>query len=273
MYGPVPIGCCVPKVPVGWKTPFESTVPASAWYFFSAVGLAMPKFVSASAPRNDDERRVRKIVTLYCPLRLAALVEALVRARVARRPDVRSRRRRCSSSRSRASLCSGAGEVVPAVEVGADRGRVERRAVLELDALAERERPGKAVLASPSTTVASGGTSFVVPGFRPTRPSKIWSIGRSDSPSETSGAVEHDRIGRGPEDERRIRLRPGSCPGGQQQRGREQDEWDEKQRLSHPQGSLLVCVALPNPPGIGRVSQTGSCNTKERPARPFRRSR
>ena len=27
----------------------------------------------------------------------------------------------------------------------------------------------------------------VVPGLRPTSPSKIWSIGRSDSPSETSG--------------------------------------------------------------------------------------
>ena len=54
--GPVPTGCCVPNVPVGWKTPLESTVPASALYFFRAVGLAIPKFVSASAPRNDDER-------------------------------------------------------------------------------------------------------------------------------------------------------------------------------------------------------------------------
>ena len=63
-----------------------------------------------------------------------------------RRPDVRSRRRRCSSSSDTASLCSGAGEVVPAAEVGADRGRVERRAVLELHALAKRERPGKAAL-------------------------------------------------------------------------------------------------------------------------------
>ena len=77
MNGPVPIGCCVPNVPVGWKTPFESTVPASAWYFFSAVGLAIPKFVSASAPMNDDERRVRLIVTLYCPLALQPLYRLL----------------------------------------------------------------------------------------------------------------------------------------------------------------------------------------------------
>src|SRR2546423_1800168 len=58
MYGPVPIGCCVPNVPCGWKTPFESTVPASALYFLSAVGLAIPKFVSASAPRIDDAQRL-----------------------------------------------------------------------------------------------------------------------------------------------------------------------------------------------------------------------
>src|SRR5258707_14649884 len=73
MYGPVPIGCCVPNVPVGWNTPSESTVPASAWYFFRAVGLAMPKFVSASAPRNDDERRFRMILAEYFPSALQPL--------------------------------------------------------------------------------------------------------------------------------------------------------------------------------------------------------
>ena len=101
-----PIGCCVPNVPVGWKTPFESTVPASALYFTSAVGLAMPKFVSASAPRNDDERRVSRICTVLAAPRLAALVQALVRARASRLPDGRSRRTPCSSSRSR--RCSAA---------------------------------------------------------------------------------------------------------------------------------------------------------------------
>src|SRR4029079_16161232 len=34
--------------------------------------------------------------------------------------------------------------------------------------------------------VASFGTTIVVPFFRPTRPSVIWSITRSDSPSETT---------------------------------------------------------------------------------------
>src|ERR671932_224182 len=56
MYGPVPVGCCVEYVPVGWKTPLSSTSPLSASYFLSAVGLAMPKFDNASAPKNDDER-------------------------------------------------------------------------------------------------------------------------------------------------------------------------------------------------------------------------
>ncbi len=55
MNGPVPIGCCVPNVPVGWKTPFESTDPSSALYFTIAVGLAMQKYGSASAPRNDAD--------------------------------------------------------------------------------------------------------------------------------------------------------------------------------------------------------------------------
>src|SRR5829696_5341366 len=73
LYGPVPTGFCVANVPVGWKTPFASTVPASAWYFLSAVGLAIPKFGSESAPRNDDERRVKRIVTVYFPFALQPL--------------------------------------------------------------------------------------------------------------------------------------------------------------------------------------------------------
>jgi len=77
MYGPVPIGCCVPNVPDGWKTPFASTVPASALYFFKAAGLAMPKFVSASAPMNDDDGRVSRIVTVELPLVLQPLYRLL----------------------------------------------------------------------------------------------------------------------------------------------------------------------------------------------------
>jgi len=67
MYGPVPTGFCVANVPVGWKTPVESTVPASALYFFSAVGLAIPKFGSPIAEMKDDERRVRFSVTSLSP--------------------------------------------------------------------------------------------------------------------------------------------------------------------------------------------------------------
>src|SRR5664280_3734849 len=68
MYGPVPTGCCVANVPLGWKTPVASTVPASASYFFSAAGLAMPKFGSPIAEMKDDERRVRFSVTSLSPL-------------------------------------------------------------------------------------------------------------------------------------------------------------------------------------------------------------
>jgi hypothetical protein len=46
--GPVPVGCLKPYVPVGVKTPFRISA-LFAPYFFSAVGLAIPKFVSESA--------------------------------------------------------------------------------------------------------------------------------------------------------------------------------------------------------------------------------
>jgi hypothetical protein len=67
LYGPVPIGFCVANVPVGRNCPSAPTVPSSALYFLRAVGLAIPKFASASAPRKDEERRVRRIFTLYWP--------------------------------------------------------------------------------------------------------------------------------------------------------------------------------------------------------------
>src|SRR5664280_624881 len=68
MYGPVPTGFFVANLPVGWKTPVESVVPALALYFFSAAGLAMQKFGSAMAEMKDDERRVRFSVTSLSPL-------------------------------------------------------------------------------------------------------------------------------------------------------------------------------------------------------------
>src|SRR5262249_48601811 len=70
MYGPVPTGCCVANVPVGWKTPVASTVPASAWYFLSAAGDAMPKFGSPIADRKDDDGRCSRSETEYCPCAL-----------------------------------------------------------------------------------------------------------------------------------------------------------------------------------------------------------
>jgi hypothetical protein len=41
--GPVPIGCSVPNVPVGVKTPSASVVPSSALNSVSAFGLAIEK--------------------------------------------------------------------------------------------------------------------------------------------------------------------------------------------------------------------------------------
>ncbi len=52
-------------VPVGLKPVSSSTVPSSASYSSSAFGLAIVKFVSASAPRNDDDGFVRLRTTVF----------------------------------------------------------------------------------------------------------------------------------------------------------------------------------------------------------------
>ena len=53
-------------------------MPAFALYFFSAVGLAIPKFVSASAPMNDDERRVESwMIAVSVPFALQPLYRLL----------------------------------------------------------------------------------------------------------------------------------------------------------------------------------------------------
>src|SRR5947208_15496612 len=77
MYGPEPIGCCVANVPVGWKTPVASTVPASAWYFLSAVGDAMPKLGRPIADRKDVDGRLRRSDTEYGPCALHPLYRLL----------------------------------------------------------------------------------------------------------------------------------------------------------------------------------------------------
>ncbi len=68
MNGPVPVGCAVAYVPVGWKTPSESTEPWSAPYFCMAVGLPMKNDGSDSAPRNAADGAVSAIVTVELPV-------------------------------------------------------------------------------------------------------------------------------------------------------------------------------------------------------------
>ena len=83
-------------------------------------------------PLQLDDRRV--------PARLAALVERLRRVRTrleAAEDEAVVVRDAVALQRTR--------EVVPTVEVVTDRLRVERRAVVELDALAQGERPGLSV--------------------------------------------------------------------------------------------------------------------------------
>src|SRR6476620_2511655 len=57
--GPVPTGFDVPNVPVGRQEPSAPTVPASALYLTSAVGLAIENAGCTRAARNEDERRLR----------------------------------------------------------------------------------------------------------------------------------------------------------------------------------------------------------------------
>ena len=55
----------MPYVPVGLNPVSSSTVPSSAPNSCSAFGLAIVKFVSASAPRNDADAFVRLMVTVF----------------------------------------------------------------------------------------------------------------------------------------------------------------------------------------------------------------
>src|SRR3954452_18945546 len=67
MYGPVPVGCCVAYVPVGWKTPFEATEPWFAPYFTIAVGLSIENEGAESALMNESDRCVRYSLTVDLP--------------------------------------------------------------------------------------------------------------------------------------------------------------------------------------------------------------
>src|SRR5919198_1206526 len=101
--GPVPIGCSVENLPPGWKTPFASTLPLFAPYFFSAVGLMIAKFRSASPARNDADGRLEAAEDLDPVVRRVLVLERAL-------------------------------EVVPTVEIVTNGTRIELRAVVEADA-------------------------------------------------------------------------------------------------------------------------------------------
>ena len=54
----------MPKVPVGWKTPLESTDPWLAPYFAIAVGLSIENEGNDKAARNDADGAVRLMVAV-----------------------------------------------------------------------------------------------------------------------------------------------------------------------------------------------------------------
>ena len=132
-----------------------------------AVGLSMENDGSDSAARNDADGDGQVDRDVECSARLAALEEAALRRarlRVVRLepaedglPVVR-----------RARVLERPGEVVPAVEVGAGCGGVERRAVAELHVLAQRERPRLARSATTSSSSRATGRrwSFRASGRR-----------------------------------------------------------------------------------------------------------
>ena len=65
MNGPVPVGCCVAYVPVGWKTPFDvDAALVRAVLRSSPSGSPCENDGSDSAPRNDADGSVRLIVML-----------------------------------------------------------------------------------------------------------------------------------------------------------------------------------------------------------------
>ena len=67
MNGPVPVGCCVAYVPVGWKTPLGvDRALVGAVLLLIAVGLPMENEGSESAPMNEADGAVRLIVIVEC---------------------------------------------------------------------------------------------------------------------------------------------------------------------------------------------------------------
>ena len=201
----MPIGCSVPKVPVGWKTPSASTVPSSALNSVSAFGLAIENACCASAGMNvaDGFVSVMTAVDSSCASQLwkrlssGAPLSGSVFGEPAEHdlPVVGGAR-----------VLERAGEVVPAVEVEADRLGVERLPVVERHALAELERPDGAVRVR---LPALGEPRHGLGRARLQEDERLEELGDGADrlTVRNERAVEHDRVGRAGEDERPARRR------------------------------------------------------------------
>src|SRR6266542_4095959 len=78
MYGPVPVGWRKPYEPSKWTTP-PSTWAALALYFFSAFGLAIPKFPIEAAESIGANLALSVMIAVYFPFALQFLNKLGVR--------------------------------------------------------------------------------------------------------------------------------------------------------------------------------------------------
>ena len=204
-------------------------------------GLAIPNTDSASAPRKPPDLRRQHDHGRVRADGLAALVEALVGPRASRCGVREAAEDRVPVVGAPASVWSGPGKLYQRLKL--------KQTALALNGVPSWNfTPGRRLnvqlrpFFEVDQLVASWGTTTVRPGLRLTRPWKIRLIGRSDSPSETSGAVQDHRIGRGAEDERRRRLATGQGSSGrrherQRRKGGHQAEF---QLLPHLFSTLLL---------------------------------
>ena len=202
--------------------------------------------VSESAPRNDAfgaakrDDRGRRVRGLAAPVE-RRVRQALRRLLVAAEDRVVVVRRRVGRER--------AGEVVPPVEVRADRLRVERRAVVEPDARAQLERPDASAvrrLPRPRELRLEGRR----PGLQPDEALRDLVDHAQRHTVGDDGAVERRRLGRCAEDERVARRRVAAARG-ERRRGRRQggDRHGEQhfQSLAHRPPSRILDPIPPSP--------------------------
>ncbi len=174
--------------------------------------------------REDRRRRLRQVERHRQVVDgLATLVEALVGARGSLGRRLEAAAEAVLPVVGRAVALERGGEVEPALEVEADGGGVERLAVVERDAVTERERPGQPVVAR-FPALRERGLHLGRPRLQPGQAFRHLVQDADRFPVRDQGAVERRRVRRAAEDEGVSPAVAPAAPGG----GRCQRAYDDQ---------------------------------------------